>query len=821
MRISLNWLRDYLDLKSDVDVNHIAHALTMAGLEVEHIHRLKDNLKDILVGEVVKKVDNPNAVVFELKVNKKLQKALSPVADLKEGNLVAFIPDTKTHKGLAGRIATLKDLGVAPCPEEVAILGDKNDLETPTHLIAMPGFDDVIFTLGITPNRADALSHLGVSRELSALMDVTLRSLPLSFREMGGPTHERAVIEINNDDDCPRYALRVIEDIKVEESPLWLKIRLWSAGIRPINNVVDVTNYVMLSLGQPMHAYDFDRLAKDNRRAKIMIKRAEHETLKTLDGKEIKLCPDDVAIYDSNGPIALAGVMGGFDTSVTEQSTTILLESAYFDPTQVRMSARRHNVSTESSYRFERGVDPNGVLDALNYATRLLIENHNAKACREPLDAYRKRIDPLEIKMRLSRAQEILGMDAAHFDEDLLRRKFLKLGIETVTKSDDAMYFRVPTFRPDCTREIDLIEEAARMIGYDKINESVNHGIKERDLFAHNEIEQVVKKIRERLVARGFSEAINYAFLNKEYQENFLKEEDENKVINVLNPLSERYNVMRLSLLPGLIKNLLHNQRNQEKSIRLFEIGTVFLGKRISQGPKPELLLKTLDQDSFSHEKQAIAGIINGAIPYQAFDGVKGSQDFYDLKGVVSECLLSMGFNDQSLYPTIMYSHGADVPYLHPGESVSVYYKGESEVLLGFMGKLHPHLVKIFDLVGDTFVFELSVEPLARHSNFIKRFKNFSRFPGIVRDVALLVDEEIRILDILKEGSNTPNAKLLLQDINVFDIYRGKNIPNGKKSVAISLTLQRIDRTLTDEEADSFVQSYVSLVHEKTGAQIR
>ncbi len=721
MRVSLNWLKDYLDIKPDADVEQLCQSLTLAGLEVEGIEHLSE-------------------------------------------------------------------------------------------------YDDVVITLGITPNRADALSHLGISRELAAALDLSTRSPMLSLKEMAGPIHEKIAIEIEDAEDCPRYAIRVIENVKIEESPEWLRMRLLACGIRPVNNIVDVTNYVMLARGQPMHAFDYDKLAKDGTRVKMHVRRARaDEKLEVLDGKVIELSPQDVVIADASQALALAGVIGGKKSAISSDTTTIVLESAYFEPKNVRLSSRKFGIITDSSYRFERGTDPNGVVDALNYAARLIVEMGEAKACREAIDAYRKRIDPLEIHMRPERAQAVLGISAEDFDQDTLRRKFLRLGIETVAKRGDAIYFRVPSFRSDLQREIDLIEEAARMIGYDKVNESTIGNSKEAHLFVNSKYEATIKKLRGLLVARGFFESVNYAFLNKDYQQHFINDSDE--LIEVMNPLSERYGVMRRSLIPGLIKNVQHNQRNQENNIQLFEIGTVFLGKRSAlTKPEPNLLSATLDQDSYAFERQKLAGVMTGFGTFSAFDQAPKARDFYHLKGVMSECFKALGLDDNTPHGPLSFRHGAGVPFLHPGESLSVLLNDQ---VIGHFGKVHPNVAVACDVTGEVFVFEFDLLALSEHSSTLARYQPFSRFPGISRDVAMLVNESVLIGDIIGLVHEVDKQHQKLVKVNVFDIYRGKNIETGKKSVAISLTLQDKDRTLLDDDADRFVTDFLTQAELKTGAVVR
>lgn len=826
MRISLNWLRDYLDLRPEVDIAQISNSLTLAGLEVEGIDDVREKSARLSIGTIVA-ISKLKDETFSYELDFKGEKifALGPKSELSPGMKVAFSERCGSQpKEQQFALATFSDLGFLVHVNDVIAFDQGFFGETaPENLSAVKEFDDVIFTLGITPNRADALSHLGVSRELSAILDTSARVPMLTPREMAGPTHEKVAIEIENADDCPRYACRIAENVIISESPFWLKMRLMAVGVRPINNVVDVTNFVMLSRGQPMHAFDYDKIFKDNARAKIVVRRAtDGEKLITLDGQEIKLTIDDVVIADLNSPLALAGVIGGIDSAVQKSTTNVLLESAFFDPKNVRMTARRHGIITESSYRFERGCDPNGVVDALNYAARLLTEVAQAKICREPIDAYRKRIDPLEIKMRPERAQAVLGIDSDNFDQDLLRRKFSRLGIETVAKRGDAIYFRVPTHRSDLTREIDLIEEAARMIGYDKVKEVSISTAQEAASGFSLPTSLVVEKLREALSARGFSEAINYAFLNKEWQNQFTGS-DESLLIELKNPLSDRYGVMRVSLMPGLVRNLQHNQRNQEKSVQLFEIGTVFLGSRGPDvKPMPASLFRKLDQDSFALEKPMLGGVMAGRTSYFAFDHAERSFDFYHAKGVLSEIFHLLGFNTQYPNANIVFEHGAKAVYFHPGESATIVYgSGEKSKILGSVGRIHPTVATNLDVSKDAQLFELDVEEIAEVMPTTIKFKSFSRFPIIERDVAFVVNEAVRVSDILEPASLADNAKDTLVSLRVFDIYRGKNIETGKKSVAVTMALQKEDRTLTDEEAESFVSHYVRLVESKTGAKMR
>lgn len=824
MRISLNWLKDYLDIKPEIDINQIADSLTLAGLEIEAIEQLAEHSKHLSLGVVEAVREQGERLVVDLSHNDESLTVLGQAGTLKQGHVVAFRRYSAKESGLDGVIANYGDLGLVNGAHDI-IWFDSRTFEDalPANLSLVKDFDDVIFTLGITPNRADALSHLGVSRELGALLDLGARSLMLTPREMAGPTHEKVAVEINDERDCPRYACRVLENIVVGPSPHWIQLRLLAAGIRPINNVVDVTNYVMISRGQPMHAFDFDQLHRDNARAKIIVRRAqEGEKFTALDEREILLTSDDLVIADSAQVLALAGVIGARASAVSQQTSTVLLESAYFEPTHVRMTARRHGITTESSYRFERGADPNGVVDALNYAARLLTEISDAKVCREPIDAYRKRIDPIELKMRPDRARAVLGMSHEAFDQDLLRKRFLRLGIETIAKRGDAIYFRVPTHRSDITREIDLIEEAARMIGFDKVSEANIGPALGVDQFCNQKLESVADTLVKFLASRGFSEAINYAFLNKEFH-NLFVDESKPSPLELVNPLSDRYGVMRQTLIPGLIKNVLHNQRNQEKSTHFFEIGTVFLELREEGSkPNPTVLSSTLDQDSYSIERQMLSGVMGGKTMYNAFDQPDQIADFYHLKGVLSESLHLLGFSDQFPNANIVFEHGTDALFLHPGESATIKVLSEAkDSIIGRFGTLHPSIANKLDVQGSLLVFDLFLDRIASHSVRTKKFRPFSRFPTVERDVAFLVKEDVRVHDLLQSVASIDRVSEMLSSMRVFDVYRGKNIEAGMKSVAITLCLQREDRTLTDEEVDAFMNQFIVRAHEATGARVR
>lgn len=811
MRVSLNWLKDYLEIKPDQEVSQLNEALIMAGLEVEHIDNIKLKAQKMPLAMIENIIeDNKEKSLYKAKLaNGSVIHVLGP-SELANKTIVALAPCDINSKSNY-EVASFAMLGLAMGQDDFIILDLWLVAENwPDNLAMINHFDDIIFTLAVAPNRSDALSHLGISRELSALLELNTKLPMLTPKEMAGLTHERVAIEIEDANDCPRYACRILENINIAPSPWWLKLRLLSIGIRPINNVVDVTNYVMISRGQPLHAFDYDTLNQENGRAKILVRRAfDNEKIILLDGKEITLDPHDMVIADHTKALALAGVMGGQSSAVTSKTTTVLLESAYFSPANIRHSSRKHKIISESSYRFERGLDPNGVMDALNYAARLLSEISQARVCREAIDAYRKRIDPIEIKMRPDRAQAILGID--NFDQDLIRKKFLRLGIETIAKRGDDIYFRVPTYRTDLTREIDLIEEAIRMLGYDKVAES-HYGFSKANNFVYDEeSSRVINKISQALIAKGFFEAINYSFLSKELQDLFI---DNEEAIKLKNPISERYAFLRQSLIPGLVKNLIHNQNNQENSIQLFEIGTVFLGKNpLGLKPDPDKLSHLLNEDSFLHEKKMLSFLIAGKDSLLAFDEVTKPFDFYAVKGIITELFAFLGIRVKNPWSDIVFSSSVVKPFLHPGESVNISYQANDGQLkcLGYAGRLHPEIAFALAIDLDTFVVEINLDDLITLSSKLSYYQPFSRYPVIERDVAFVVDEEVKAGDLLALVEKVDGADTILHDIKLFDLYRGSNIGDGKKSLAINISLQHPQRTLTDEEASNFINQWIEL----------
>ncbi len=653
-----------------------------------------------------------------------------------------------------------------------------------------PFEDDTILELKITPNRADALSHYGVARELAAVLGTRTTFLTPTVKELGASLHDLVQVSVADKSACPRYAVRVLEGVQIAPSPEWLQKKLLSLGLRPINNVVDVTNWVLHERGQPLHAFDLDKLAKPRGRVTIKVRFAEeNEQIETLDGIKRKLAVNDLVIADEEKALAIAGVMGGANSQVTEPTQNILLESAYFSSNIIRKTSKRLGLSTDSSYRFERGTDPNAVLISLDRAASLIQEIAGGRIRRESIDLYPNVIEPLEVSLRPARLAALSALPESEIDASKLRSRFLGLGIETSGKAGhDALKFRIPTFRPDITEEIDLIEEAIRLIGFEQVPTEISLHQSPTAKSIPQDLEYLESKIKLFLADSGMHEAINYAFGSPTKFEPF----SNGPMLTLQNPLGEEFSAMRPSLLPGLLSNIESNLRLGAEKPALFEVGVVFGGLNArGHEPKQGLLgIESMGADSFACESLSLAGVVQGS-------------DFYALKGILE------GLFERIRLETEFTPAKKAPSYFHPAQTAS--FEG------GFVGALHPSLKQYAGM----FAFEINLDAIRPLCFKMVKAKILPKFPGIKRDFALLLDENVLAADIEKSvRSYRPIAKVL-EDVKVFDVYRGKGIEPGKKSVAFSVMLRDADKTLTESEITPWIDGLTKLLVESLGASIR
>ncbi|MYC40787.1 MAG: phenylalanine--tRNA ligase subunit beta [Candidatus Dadabacteria bacterium] len=802
MIFPLGWLTDYL--KIDVSAEELGEMLTMAGLELEALEDKGKALGDVCVAQINSIEKHPNAdrlSVCEITDGQDRYAVVCGADNMKEGDKVAFakagtvLPATsKFPEGVKikrskirgedseGMLCSADEMGLSGGEDGIMILSSKAELGT--SMSDQIGYDGVIFEVGITPNRPDCMSIFGIAREVSAILGENLQKPSFSIKEGEKGISERVTVELEDTEACPRYCCRLIEGVRIEPSPSWLRERLEHCGIRSVNNVVDVTNFVLLEQGQPLHAFDCDKLD----RGSISVRKAgEGETIETLDGIGRELLVEDLVICSGDRPVALAGIMGGADSEIDDATSSVLLEAAYFSPVGIRKTSRRNGLKSESSSRFEKGVDINNVLFALDRAAELISRLSGGTVAQGLIDVYPDPVSPREISLSVDRVCDLVGISTdSHEIAGLLEG----LEFEVLSLSDDALLLRVPTFRVDIEREVDIVEEVARLLGYDNIP-SV---LPEVPMVAKkpNVITVMEKRLRDIFVSYGFLEAINYSFESPELLRTFGFEES----IHIMNPISRELSEMRMSLLPSLVKNVRLNLSRQNQDVRLFESGKVFYPK---------------DMDQLPNEVKKFAAIATGKRAPEIWDGEKF--DFFDIKSVLERSLEVLSVDSRIDFESISPDHG----FLWPGKSSAVLVDGN---VLGVVGELHPHLLEKLEISESVYVLELDLSLLSVvYTSFERKFSPLPKFPSLRRDIALVVDDAVPVREILSVIKKADSG--IIENAWVFDVYKGNSLEKGKKSVALSLILRNRERTLTDEDANRVQQDVLKSLEKTIGAELR
>jgi len=671
-------------------------------------------------------------------------------------------------------------LGLGDDHEGIIILPEHS--EVGSSIVNPLGLDEVVLEIGVTPNRPDCLSVIGIAREVAAVFASGLKYPKFQLLEEGEDIDKLATVDVLDSEGCPRYSCRVITDLKIAPSPNWLKTRLENSGIRSINNVVDITNFVLLELGQPLHAFDYD-LIEGN---KIIVRSAnEGEVIQTLDGLERVLIYEDLIISDASKPIAMAGVMGGASTEVSDATKNILLESAFFSPVRVRRTSKRTNLKSESSYRFERKVDINGVVRALDRASELMRELAGGTISRGTVDVYPSPVSRREITLSAKGINNLLGTE---IEPDEVIEIMKRLDIEGKAAKGEELMFMIPTFRVDITREVDLIEELARQYGYNRIPTTLPSVVMKTE---GSKIEKIIEnRIKQILMSYGFLEVINYSFDDPAYLGLF----NSTQPIAILNPLSNEGSVLRTSLFSGLMRNVSLNLNRQINDIRVFEIGRVYI-------PEGNVLPKEIT-------KLVVAA--TGERQVELWE--KAEFDFYDLKGVLERI-----FELHSLAKKLRFEQTKQVGFLHPGKSSRVLIQDEE---IGILGHLHPEILEKMDISQGVYVFEIDLDKLAEfYIGEELQFRPIPRFPFVRRDIAIVVDEELPVGDIVGEIRSVESN--LIEDVGVFDVFKGGSVEKGKKSVAVSMILRAADKTLTDEDVNQLQAKTLERLNLAFGAELR
>lgn len=802
MLAGFTWLKDYIDITESP--GEIAERLTMAGLEVDSVTESGPGFSGVVVGKITALSRHPNAdklSLCDVSTGDRIHKVVCGAANIHVGDVVplatvgATIPGGYTIKhskirgeASEGMLCSEEELGIGDDATGIMILDGA--LPLGEDLAKALQLNDRVFDVAITPNRPDCLSMLGVAREIAALTHTKVRYPDSRCDEAGEDVHDITSVEILSPHLCPRYTARMIRNVEIKPSPSWLRMRLEAVGLRAINNVVDVTNFVMMEYGQPLHAFDFRFLEG----GKIIVRgAAEGEEFISLDEKTRTLKKDTLMICDGVKPVAIAGIMGGLNSEVRDDTDTVLLESAYFNPSSIRKTSRLLGMSTDAAFRFERGVDPEGVTRALDRAASLIAQLSGGTVCRGCIDQYPQKVPSArDIPLRPDRVNEILGTDIA---PSRMVEILENLEMECRAGEGGAYAVTPPTFRRDIYREIDLIEEIARLNGYEDIPITIP-ALSPREK-ADNQKEHFEDRVKSALNGQGYSEVINYSFTTPQSASmlGFGEDHECRRFVRIANPLTEDTSVMRTTIVYGLLDTMRRNIHVGTTDLKLFEIGKIFI--ETTEGALPL-------------EKERIGGLLTGARYGETWHFKETPADVYDLKGCVDTLFQILGVEG------VRFTADAGISFLHPGKAAVIHI---GEDFAGVMGEVHPDVCEKMDISQRAFLFELDLSVLRAASSRKKSFKELPRYPAVTRDVAFLVSGDITGERMIALASGQEEE--LLESVRIFDVYTGKGIPEGMKSLALRFTYRAWSRTLADSEVTEVHRTIVEQVLKHSGAKIR
>ncbi len=798
MKVSLRWLKDYVDIK--LPPAELAGRLTMAGIEVKGWQVIGENWEGIVVGQIAAVNPHPNADRLKLPtldLGTEQQTTVCGAPNLRVGDKVAFahvgaqLIDGHTGEVVrleaakirgvvsAGMVCSEKELGISDNHQEIMIL----PADAPVGVLLADYMGDVIFDLDITPNRPDCLSVIGIAREIAALTGQEVRLPDAGYDEAAAPIDQQVSAEIVDTDLCPRYSASLITDIKVAPSPAWMQQRILAGGMRPINNIVDVTNYVMLEYGEPLHAFDYHQI----RGKKIIVRRAKDgETTVTLDGVKRTLSRDMLVIADEERAVGIAGVMGGANSEMTEQTTALVLEAASFNPASIYHTGSTLGLASEARMRFERGISPELTMPALRRATQLIVQLGGGKAAKGVVDAYPGKKAPKPISLSADEVNRLLGVD---FSLDQIKEALASLGFDCKPAASGILV-TAPSWRSDINLTEDLIEEVARIIGYDQIPVTMLSEAVPRQ--NPEPILKLKQEARGSLIGYGFQEVITYSLTSLELLNKLLPELHplEPAPLRLANPMTADQEYLRPSLRANLLAALAANRKHEEGGIRLFELGKVYL-------PCPKDL---------PLEPEMLCGIVSGPRVEQSWGGGDESLDFFDAKGIVEGLLRSLGVEAN-------FKPGEDES-LHPAKQAAIAIDNNR---LGVLGEVHPKVLEAFEISESVYLFEIDMAALVPFTAGHKLFQPISRFPAIVRDIALVVDSGVTHRQVQDIITGFP----LVTGVALFDVYAGEQLPADKKSLAYRITFQSPSHTLTDKEVNRVQQQILDKLSKQLGATLR
>ena len=805
MKVSYQWLQEYLDL--DVAPQDLAEKIARTSVDINDVYSLSDGLKKIVVGEVVKCENHPDSDhlhVCQVDVGEEEPiQIVCGAPNVQEGKKVivalhgARIADNQKIKrgkirGVEsnGMLCALQEIGfsdkIAPKDYEDGIYFLPDDAKNGDPVFKYLGMDDTIIDTDVTPNRGDMLSIYGNVNDIAAFYGLKSHFKEVAIKEEGAEkTADLLQAEINDTKIAPTYKLRVIKGVKIAESPLWLQIRLWNSGIRPVNNVVDVTNYVLLKYGQPLHSYDYDQLSGKN----FGVRHAnEGEKFITLDGDEQTLKANDIVVTVDDQPVALAGTMGGEGTAVSDDTTTVALEAAIFDPVMVRKQARRLDLHSESSMRFERGINPATVETALNEAAEMIKELAGGTITAGIVTGSEALAVDTPIKLSLAKINHVLGTSLTM---EQVTDIFDRLAFAYTVDDDDQLTVIAPARRWDISLAADLYEEIARIYGYDNLPSTLPTMTRNRGGLTPRQ--RFIRASRHDLEGMGLTQAISYSLTTVEKAKQFqIKPLAEPMKLDF--PMSSDHVATRMNIVSGLLNDIAYNVARNVDNVALYEEGRVFLPMG----------------DERPVEQEHLAAAVTGQMVANSWNKKDQPADFFQLKGIVERYLKNMGIAGKITYvPT------SDRQEMHPGRTADIMVDDQ---LVGFIGQVHPQTAKEYK-IPETYVFELNLELLLAAPKIENEYTPISKYPSITRDIALLVDDDVENATIVEAIKQKGGA--YLKDIHLFDVYAGSHLPAGKKSLAYTLTYQDDKGTLTEDQVNTAFDKVTAYLQDKVDAEIR
>ncbi len=803
MLVSYKWLQDYVDL-TGVSAEELGEKITKSGIEVEGVETLNEGLRGIVVGHVLECEKHPNA--------EKLNKTLVDIGEEEPVQIICGAPNVAKGQKVAvatvgavlpgnfkikkaklrgeasnGMICSLQELGIEAklVAKEYAegIFVFPEDTEVGQDALALLGRDDQILELGLTPNRADCLSMLGVGYEVAAILERDVKLPEPKTISSSEKAEDFIKVTVEAKEDNPLYIAKVIKNVKIGPSPLWMQTRLMAAGIRPHNNVVDITNYILLEYGQPLHAFDYDLLGSKE----ILVRRAKQgEEITTLDDTKRTLTEDHLVITNGTVPVALAGVMGGANSEVNTDTTTVLLESAYFTGPVIRKSSKDNGLRSEASSRYEKGVDPARVRPAAERAAELMALYAGGEVLEGSVTADSLTVEPAVVSVSLEKINRVIGAELSMQEVEAI---FTRLQFEA-SVDNGTITVTVPTRRGDITIEEDLIEEVARLFGYDNVPKTLPLGASTPGHLSEYQLKR--RLVRRYLEGAGLYQAVTYSLTSKDKATQFALEKRE--PVELAMPMSEDRSLLRLSIVPQLLEVLKYNTARQNDSLAVYETGAVFLKNEGADLPE---------------EEEHLAAAITGLWENHQWQGEKKPVDFYVIKGILEGLFAKLGLGDRIGFSAV------EREGMHPGRTAELTLNGEA---IGFVGQVHPTVQKDLDL-KETYVFELNLKTVLEADTDPLQYESIPRFPSITRDIALVVDKNKTAAE-LQEIIVATGGKLL-KDVYVFDLYEGERMEAGKKSIAFSLKYFDPERTLTDEDVTKTHEKVLKAVEEQAGAVLR